>query len=284
MTKIYKHQLPNSLYKEIVSHPTPSTINPITFWIDVKPSYFEIKATYLKEVLAETGASKETKEYTSEIYFWHKINLTDFLSKTSMSDNSLWSVSKDSIVAGHMYTEEIGPLVLFRAQIKDLFSITYNNKANFYNNASEGNDLYQIFVPAISDADMTKFTYRLICDSAKYDEKDLPVVIDPTCPAAEMIQENAITIQGLITPITATGPSSISPDSVFSVDVSTDSSISAIYVEQVHGVLPRLKIPLTNGAGTFKVSTIGMESGDNVEVKIGFKKYTNVVTYTKTVS
>ena len=64
-------------------------------------------------------------------------------------------------------------------------------------------------------------------------------------------------------------------------DVTSDK-VNFIYLVQDGGYLPKLKIPVTNGSGSFKVITTGMDSGDLVRVKMGFRYWVNRNTFTKT--
>ena len=64
-------------------------------------------------------------------------------------------------------------------------------------------------------------------------------------------------------------------------DVTSDK-VNFIYLVQDGGYLPKLKIPVTNGSGSFKVVTTGMDSGDVVRVKMGFRYWVNRNTFTKT--
>jgi hypothetical protein len=87
-----------------------------------------------------------------------------------------------------------------------------------------------------------------------------------------------------ISPITATTASTISADSMVEVNLSTDPSIHSIYLDPISGSPDRIKVKLTNGSGKFNVSTTGLESGDEIDIKFGFKSFTNVTRLIKTIS
>tara|TARA_B100000470_G_scaffold72642_1_gene55509 strand:- start:8488 stop:9483 length:996 start_codon:yes stop_codon:yes gene_type:complete len=57
---------------------------------------------------------------------------------------------------------------------------------------------------------------------------------------------------------------------------------SEAYLESTAGYLPKTRVPITDGLGTFKVTALGLESGDTFKVKIGFRNLTGVqdVNYT----
>jgi len=84
----------------------------------------------------------------------------------------------------------------------------------------------------------------------------------------------------LLPEITVTS-STVSGD-VITVNFTTDEQINNIYLVQDSGYLPKTKIPVTNGAGTFKVVTTGMDPGDTVRVKMGFKYWVSRNDFTRT--
>ena len=69
---------------------------------------------------------------------------------------------------------------------------------------------------------------------------------------------------------------------VITVNFETANTVNFIYLVQDAGYLPKVKIPVTNGSGSFKVVTTGMDTGDTVKVKLGFKYWTNRTTFTTT--
>lgn len=84
----------------------------------------------------------------------------------------------------------------------------------------------------------------------------------------------------LLPEITVTS-STIAGD-IVTVNFTTDSKINNIYLVQSEGYLPKSKIPVTNGTGSFKVVTTGMDAGDTIKVKMGFKYWVNRTEFTKT--
>lgn len=75
--------------------------------------------------------------------------------------------------------------------------------------------------------------------------------------------------------------STVSGD-VITVNFTTGQNISTIYLGQDVGYLPKTSIPVTNGTGSFKVITTGLDAGEEVKVKMGHKYWSNQVTFTKT--
>lgn len=56
-------------------------------------------------------------------------------------------------------------------------------------------------------------------------------------------------------------------------DGSTINHATDIYLEHTGGYLPSQRVSITNGTGSFKVGALGMTSGDEFRVKIGFRNY-----------
>jgi hypothetical protein len=75
--------------------------------------------------------------------------------------------------------------------------------------------------------------------------------------------------------------STVSGD-VITVNFSTDTNISTVYLGQDVGYLPKTTASVTNGTGSFKVVTTGLDAGEEVKVKLGHKYWSNQVTFTKT--
>ena len=88
-------------------------------------------------------------------------------------------------------------------------------------------------------------------------------------------------VLGLLLPQINVTSSTVDGD-VVTVNFTTDPKMNNIYLVQNQGYLPKLKIPVTNGAGSFKVVTTGLDTGDVVSVKLGFKYWVNATEFTKT--
>ena len=66
-------------------------------------------------------------------------------------------------------------------------------------------------------------------------------------------------------------------DGVINVTVNGRPGISSIYVTSNAGIVPKSKVPLdSTGHGTFKILTTGLDTGDEVIVKVGYKNISNV--------
>jgi hypothetical protein len=63
----------------------------------------------------------------------------------------------------------------------------------------------------------------------------------------------------------------------------SNTKITQIYLEPICGILDRTVVNLTNGVGSFTILTNTLSAGDVVYIKVGYKHFSNVTTYTKTI-
>lgn len=293
MTTIYKYKVTNGCFKTLVPQASyipnedpslPSTVEQpdipdVTLYLDVTADYFEARASY-NEIISLPDAEGNLVESSQprELY-WVKLSLDTLKSKISLADQSLWSVHIDDLytVTDHNAATEITPFQIF-----DVFGNTIDTKGQYAD--INKNEIFQIFVPFINGATMLDFDIRLTVDETGYNGKSINYVVDPASPAKNLLVEQGKKPAEFISQITATGPATISANSSAIINISTLPGISAVYLEQVHGILPQVKIPLTNGQGSFTVLTLGMAAGDEVQVKLGYKKWINGNMYKKVIS
>jgi hypothetical protein len=129
----------------------------------------------------------------------------------------------------------------------------------------------------------TDFIYQIgvVFDSETNDVVDTTEII---ITGATLSNTN-YTWKTAFSPITLSSGTITEGDNSLEVTVSsTNTSLEKVYLKPVCGVLDRTEVKLTNGTGKFKIITNTLESGDIVTVKAGHKKFSNVTTFTKTVS
>jgi hypothetical protein len=306
MPKIYIQKLPIDFHKEvedaafiISTTPSDDPTKPvvvtksappiISVYVDLTPDYFEIKMSYQKV----TPSTVEGEQPTTETCYlvWHKIMLSILTQEQGIADQTAWSYAYSSSVEYPDATPVIGKVKwnedptpkayeLLTTDLIDLFGVTYNTKPSFLLNRTHPSfkSVYNIFVPFVKNATMLDFEYRIKTQDG------LVYEIDPTSPSKDILTFSNDQVKDSIASITLNGPDTLSPDSSGEVTVTTLPQIDAIYIETVHGQVNPLKVKLTNGVGKFNAITTGMISGDVFEAKVGFKKWTNKIRYTKTVS
>ena len=61
-------------------------------------------------------------------------------------------------------------------------------------------------------------------------------------------------------------------------NVSVDQNISQVYVGQDSGSVVKTKVPVVNGVASIKILKSGLETGDTISAKIGYKYFSNALT------
>lgn len=84
--------------------------------------------------------------------------------------------------------------------------------------------------------------------------------------------------------ITADKDAPAAGDNIKLTVTSEDPNVPEVYAEAVVGILTKTTIKLTDGVGNVTVSTLGLDSGDQVLIKFGYKYFTNIANYTKTLA
>lgn len=86
--------------------------------------------------------------------------------------------------------------------------------------------------------------------------------------------------------ITLTAPQSVDANSWATVDVQLmENGVQAVYtgelqLEVLSGRANKLRVPVTNGSGSFKVQADGLDSGDYIKVKIGTRNVSGLAAAT----
>jgi hypothetical protein len=142
---------------------------------------------------------------------------------------------------------------------------------------------FRIFVPSASITSFNQCVFLLEVPAVV--TANDPSTITCTINSGSIVPVPSVPWKDLFYPITATTTqTTVNSGDVITVNVSTDPSISALYLDQVTGILDRTKVKLTNGHGVFKILTSTLVTGDIAEVKVGYKTFSNQVTFTKTIS
>lgn len=233
---------------------------PIKVWVDAQQNTFEIKMY-------------RTLNAEDIVYLWHKINLQELTIKPGFVDQTLWSVA--------LYLNASELRQVHESDIKDVFSESLISKPNSFNSITPINYVapYHIFVPDVSDpTGFLSFNYRITMDSStQY------IVEGPS--ASSFVNETITRFKEFLSPITLTSTqSSLAVDGSITVNVSTDTFIDEVYLEQVYGILNKTRVKLTNGLGSFVLYATGLEAGELVRVKAGHRKFTGISDFSIIVS
>lgn len=103
-------------------------------------------------------------------------------------------------------------------------------------------------------------------------------LIPYTVPSA--LTSNAVKYFNQLT-ITANTENPVAGQDIVLTVTSEDTNIPEVLVQQRVGFLNKTRIKLTNGVGNVTVDTRGLEAGDEVVVKFGYRYFTNAFTYSK---
>jgi hypothetical protein len=87
----------------------------------------------------------------------------------------------------------------------------------------------------------------------------------------------------LLDTITVQEDTSYTNSDYYKFNVSTESYVDEVVLEQVRGITDRARVKLTSGEGSFRVLKSSLESGEDLRVKIGFASYPGITSITKSV-
>lgn len=122
-----------------------------------------------------------------------------------------------------------------------------------------------------------------------FDDQDIIVYL-PSGIQSENITSNVVLEKPetfshleLVDNITITEDTAYSNPDYYKFNVSTETYIDEVFLEQVFGIVDRARVTITNGSGSFRVLKSSVESGNKVKVKAGFYSYPGITSITKTV-
>ena len=86
------------------------------------------------------------------------------------------------------------------------------------------------------------------------------------------------TRQSVLPVLSVTGPESLPPDgyAILTVNASMSDARGTLYLEGVNGYLPKRRAQMTGGTASFRLGALGLEPGDEVRVKVGFKYFSGL--------
>ncbi len=220
-----------------------------------------------------------TREEDSTALFNFEIPYNIITENTAFGDQTLWAIT-DSCIKNKRVDGESEPYVLTQQDIINVGATTFVSKDSRIFR-EEYNNYYspiRIFVPSKTST-IDDLTIVFIDDLPR----DTPVItVFETNPSTTDVLESW---KDLLATITVTGPTSIGPDETADLNVTcSDTSVTEIFVEPVIGATNKTRVIMNNGQGTLKVNTFGLSSGDEIDIKFGYKYFTGISRYTKTVS
>lgn len=233
---------------------------------------------------------KLTVDSITELDF--ELTLSELKASNRFSENSWLTFTPKfkNIDDTFINLELPGPVshtVFDRNSIVNLLDYTTIDKSNNIRNLLDTSNPsryipFKFFVKSISD-NFNTFVYTL--EIPKQDDDAQHTTIVKLNNETITCEQSPGNWKSFIDTITATTEqTSVTAGTTIKVNISTDSSLQYVYLEQVTGMLDRLKVKLNNGQGSFNILTDTLTAGEVAEVKIGHKKFSNVTTFTKTLS
>lgn len=217
--------------------------NQATMYLDVNAEYFEIKIT----------------DETNNVIMWHKIS--DSVIRAAVTDD--YSLIATSIVKRSDSVDNLSAVDLHY-----VFDETYVTRKTLRTSSPIIDCPYSIF---IKDAAAGLSSATIVIDTPPSDV----VSYIFTGPSATDIQNASILdrerslLPNIQLSSTVTG---ITPDSSATITVTSDPDVKEVWLEPVCGIINKTRVSLTNGQGSFKIYSTGLETGDIVRVKAGHKK------------
>lgn len=208
------------------------------------------------------------------------IDLDIIKSHPAYADQTLWGV-KDSVLQQHKngfvgqdaYTVKKEEFVQFMVD-------SYTNKEPVITS----NFPVKFFVPGkdITVDDITVF--MAVSDETQNKEINTVtgitnIVTTESIPGTPMWKQ-------LISPITSTtSATTVNVGDDVVVNITTeDTKVKEVYLEPVVGITNKTRVQMTNGQGSYIVKTGDLQSGDQIRIKHGYKWFTGVSEFTKTIS
>jgi len=81
-----------------------------------------------------------------------------------------------------------------------------------------------------------------------------------------------------------TAQTTVNPGDNIVVNISCGTNVDVVFLEPIVGYLPKTRVNIVNGKGSFIIKTDGLTSGDIVSVKLGYKYFTGAAVFTKTLA
>jgi hypothetical protein len=213
------------------------------------------------------------------------IDLDIIKSRGDFSDQTLWAI-KDSVFEEHINrADKTSSYTLKASDLISTYVETFATKApntgtpNWDGNKSP----IKLFIPS-KNSNIDDVHFIVIYDDLEPEVfNNFPIEVTST---GDVDVASIANVNDLISGITITpSKSTLDEDDFVTLTLTAeDTSITEIFAEAVFGMVTKTRIPLNNGVGTVKVSSLGLSSGDPVRIKFGYKYYTGVAEYTNTIA
>jgi hypothetical protein len=238
--------------------------------------------------------AKKGDEVSDVVLYNIKLNLDTLKSHNRFFDQSLWTIdlSRNTFMLPH----EGAQTEIIVSELGSIYSNSYPTKQKPLVDPVTDSDYMmpiRIFVPSVNSTfnDCTIFVGKFIdgifsngtlqpAENSFYD-----ITTNIMLNGAEITADMTDLRASLATITATTTSTTVAPGDLIPVTVTcSDPSVTKLYLEQVVGLLDRTQVDLSSGTGTFNIITNTLVSGNTAKVKIGYKLYTNVTAFTKTIA
>lgn len=263
--KLIKKPLLNQYYKNYVDSETQVNDIDLSLWLDVQP---------------ETLHFKLINETENKVYLNLKLSLSEMRLCPSFEDQSYIAINEEIFSPFNFSEVEKN---ISKNDIYNIFSISINNKRGAepglgFVATSSGKSFLKIFVPSktstFEDCTFVVYSTNDQLDS-DYSKK---ININVSGPSASIVTEESTSDNIWKNLVAVPTVNNIQKnDSTISVQISVpDVGINEVLLEPVYGLVNKIRVPIVNGSGSFTIITTGLEQGDDVKVKMGYKYLTGI--------
>ncbi len=239
---------------------------------------FNIEENQLSYMLKLTSINEEESDVVCVNV---SLTLEELKSNVRYHEQGLFSVEQ-VVATGSFSEEESFPIK--KESIVSLFDLTSADR----NPRIEKNDSpsfkfpFLMFVP-FEDATFKDFTYLVKSPDAVIGGDPSIYTDTITVNAGNTVFNENKTRISLLSTITISATENPTAGDVIDVSVSTtEPNVKTIYIDQISGITNKSEVKLVNGSGSFKILTDTLSSGDEVKVKLGYKSFKSVASYTAT--
>ena len=198
--------------------------------------------------------------------------LDDMRSYRNWADYSYWTFN---VIANEL---EFYPINLFA----ELSTVKIDVEKAYWKK-NRVMSVVRVFVPYTSILSFDECLFRLPITG--------PSIAGNIVPMIEMLEEDVsvpywknffaprLVLSCDATQIKADGYATINVQMIQPPTVSTDivKKPAKVYLEAVNGYLPKTRIDLVDGVGSFKIMALGLDAGDKLIARAGFKYFSNLV-------
>lgn len=277
MAKIYRANPKQKLYSLLLPEGTENAEFQHSFDITQQTLKYTLKSTSIDSAEPDPEINSTVISLT--------LSIDEFKSYVRYHEQGLFSFDVNVAMGGSIEQ----PLELNKFSVVSLFDLTKSDR----NIRAERNDSpsfnfpFMIFVP-FESGNFTDFEYLVKSPDANVNSTgafDQSVYTDTIIVnTGNQIINETKSRQDLLATLTldSNNATPAAGDTIEIHVTCSEPSVTRLYLDQVSGIANKTEVKLINGNGSFKILTDTLTAGDEVKVKIGFKSFRSVASYTTT--